>query len=176
LSAPRLSVGCHNVGDFFLTAGLQILCQFFFWLYVGFLKWLYVGGGVKKWLYVGATLCHFLSDIMSVIEKRLYDGPTMCHFLSDFVSVVEKQLYVGPTMCHFYWLCVGHSKMISCRPDIVSFFLNFFRFYKLTDVVSFVGSKTVIMSVDVTSFFSDFRSVFKNDFMSGWHCIIFVWL
>jgi hypothetical protein len=39
------------------------------------------------------------------------------------MSIIEKRFYV--------------TKMNSCRPDVVSFFLNLCRFDKLTDVVSF---------------------------------------
>jgi hypothetical protein len=113
--APRLSVGCHDVGDFFWQQ-VGIRCVIFFWLYVIFF-WLcdFMSADIVSFF---AILCRFFkndttsadfrsvwkNDFMSVVvvKKWLYVGPTLCSFLFWLYDGIEKWHNVGTTLCHFF--------------------------------------------------------------------------
>jgi hypothetical protein len=100
--APRLSFGCHNVGDFFLTAGLQILCHFF-WLYVALLKM------TQRRLTLGRfekmTLCQ--PDVLSF-------------FIWHYVGI--KNDFMSARRCVIF--------SVQNLTDVVSFFLTLCRSLK----------------------------------------------
>jgi hypothetical protein len=91
----------------------------------------------------------------------------------------------------FIWLYVGHSKRFRVGPTLFSFFLNWCRYFKLTNVVSFFltlgrSLKWLYNGLTLCHFCltlvlvwvwkNDFISgvVLQNDFMLARRCVIFV--
>jgi hypothetical protein len=86
------------------------------------MKYFYKG----RFTQISAIFLFFSKENRLSINKRNLSVPTLCHFLSDFMSrSLKTTLCRSDDVSFFIWLYVGHSKMISCRPDdVVSFFLN----------------------------------------------------